>query len=64
MPTETKETTLQDLIQELQSFPSDARVSLKDGYGETFSVVGFEAGTDGVTILISDDTDEDTSDDE
>ncbi|MDF5736796.1 MULTISPECIES: hypothetical protein [unclassified Nostoc] len=64
MPTATKETTVQELIQELQNFPSDAPVSLKDGLGETFSVAGFEAGSDSVTIIISeygDDYDDDES---
>lgn len=63
MPTATKETTVQELIQELQNFPSDASVSLKDGLGETFTVAGFEAGSDGVTIIISEYGDGDNGDD-
>lgn len=64
MPAAIKETTIQELIQELQSFPSDALVSLKDGYGETYTIVGFEAGSDGVNIVIADEVDNDDSDDD
>ncbi|MEH1801390.1 MAG: hypothetical protein V7L13_19890 [Nostoc sp.] len=64
MPTATKETTVQELIEELQNFPSDATVSLRDGYGETFSVAGFEAGSDGVTIVISEFGDDGDNEDE
>lgn len=62
MPTATKQVTVQELIQELQSFPSDAQISLTDGYGETFSIVGFEAGSDGVNIIIADDINDDGED--
>ncbi|MEH2113544.1 hypothetical protein [Nostoc sp.] len=64
MPTTTKQITVQELILELQNFPSDAQISLTDGYGETFSIVGFEAGSDGVNIVIADDVDDDDSDDD
>ncbi|MEH1765791.1 MAG: hypothetical protein V7K76_26085 [Nostoc sp.] len=50
MDTAIKEITVSDLIQELQNLPGDAPVTLKDNYGETFSIVGFEAGSDGVSI--------------
>ncbi|MFN6488349.1 MULTISPECIES: hypothetical protein [unclassified Nostoc] len=60
MTTATKEnTTVQDLIQELQNFPSDAHICLTDGYGETFTIVAFEAGSDGVNIVISNVNDDD-----
>ena len=63
MPTATKEITVQELIEELQNFPNDAIISLRDGYGETFNIVGFEAGSEGVTIVISEYGDDDDSDD-
>ncbi|MEH2139910.1 hypothetical protein [Nostoc sp.] len=62
MTTVTKEITVQELILELQNFPSDAQISLTDGYGETFSIVGFEAGSDGVNIVIADDVNDDDDD--
>ncbi|MEH2031245.1 MAG: hypothetical protein V7K67_16545 [Nostoc sp.] len=64
MPTEIKETTVTDLIQQLQSLPQDAPVTLRDGYGETFVIVGFEGGSDGVKIIISEDGDDDEDSDE
>ena len=63
MDTATKQVTVQELIQELQNFPSDAHISLTDGYGETFTIVGFEAGSDGVNIVIADDVNDDSEDD-
>lgn len=64
MTTATKEMTVQELIQELQNFPSDAHICLTDGYGETFTIIGFEAGSDGVNIVISEDGDDGDNDDE
>ncbi|MBN3943491.1 hypothetical protein [Nostoc sp. NMS9] len=64
MDTATKEVTVSDLIQELQNLPGDAPVSLKDGYGETFSIAGFEAGSEGVIIVISEDGDDGDNDDD
>ncbi|MDZ8094676.1 MAG: hypothetical protein RMZ42_22480 [Nostoc sp. DedQUE05] len=59
MPTTTKEQTVQELIQELQDFPSDAVICLTDAYGETFTIIGFEAGSDCVNVVISADDDDD-----
>ncbi|MEH2065135.1 MAG: hypothetical protein V7K50_23225 [Nostoc sp.] len=56
MNTAIKEITVSDLIQELQNLPGDVPVTLKDNYAETLLIVGFEAGSDGVTIFISDDS--------
>ncbi|WP_375494682.1 hypothetical protein [uncultured Nostoc sp.] len=64
MPTAIKETTVTDLIQELQNLPQDAPVTLRDGYGETFVIVGFEGASDGVKIIISDDGDDDEDSDD
>ncbi|MEH1862050.1 MAG: hypothetical protein V7L21_29520 [Nostoc sp.] len=63
MPTTTKELTVEDLIQELQEFPSDAHICLTDAYGETFSIIGFEAGTASVSIVISAEDADDNDDD-
>ncbi|MEH1771578.1 hypothetical protein [Nostoc sp.] len=64
MPTAIKETTVAELIQELQNLPDDAPVTLKHSDGESFVIVGFEAGTDGVNIIVSDDDSDDESDDD
>ncbi|MEH2151052.1 hypothetical protein [Nostoc sp.] len=64
MPTAIKETTVGELIQELQNLPSDAPVTLKHSDGESFVIVGFEAGTDGVNIILSDDDSDDERDDD
>lgn len=64
MPTVIEETTVQDLIQELQSFPSDAPVRLKDGDELRYLIAGFQAGSDGVTIILADDDGDDDSDDD
>lgn len=55
MPTAIKETTVQELIQELQNFPNDAQVRLKDGEDLAYLIVGFQAGSEGVTIILADD---------
>ncbi|MHC5740239.1 hypothetical protein [Nostoc sp.] len=64
MPTATKETTVQELIQELQNFPGEALICLTDGYGETFTIVGFEAGSASVNIVISEEGDDGDNDDD
>ncbi|MEH1893179.1 MAG: hypothetical protein V7K92_28440 [Nostoc sp.] len=65
MPTTTTQTTVQDLVQELQNFPQDAPVSLKySDDDELFLIVGFQAGTDGVNIIIADESDQDDSESE
>ncbi|MEH1790316.1 MAG: hypothetical protein V7L23_33325 [Nostoc sp.] len=65
MPTAIQQTTVQNLIQELQNFPQDAVVSLKySDDDELFVIVGFQAGSDGVNIIIADESDQDDSDDE
>lgn len=65
MPTAIKGTTVAELIQELQNFPSDALISIKDSEDNPFLIVGFQAGTDGVDIIIDDDeSDEDDASDE
>ena len=64
MNTATKEITVSDLLQELQNLPGNTPVTLKDNYGETFTIVGFEAGSDGVSIAIADEADSDNSDEE
>ena len=64
MPTATKKITVLDLIQELQNFPYDAPVSLKDGEDLAYLVAGFQAGSDGVTIVIADDEGDEESDEE
>ncbi len=64
MPTAIKATTVEDLIQELQSFPSDATVRLKDGDDLRYLIAGFQAGSDGVTIILADDGDDDSDDDD
>ncbi|MEH2425877.1 MAG: hypothetical protein V7K48_34750 [Nostoc sp.] len=64
MTTATKQITVQELIQELQDFPSDAQISLTDGYGETFTILSFQAGSDGVNIVISEDGDDDNDEGE
>ncbi|MDZ8135131.1 MAG: hypothetical protein RM049_07480 [Nostoc sp. DedQUE04] len=64
MPSATKELTVQELIQELLDFPVDAHICLTDAYGETYTIIGFEAGSDCVNIVIADDVDDDDSDDE
>ncbi|MDZ7966878.1 MAG: hypothetical protein RM368_18180 [Nostoc sp. DedSLP03] len=61
MTTTTKELTVEELIQELQDFPSDAHICLTDAYGETFTIIGFEAGSDCVNMVIST---EDAADDD
>ncbi|OYE02950.1 hypothetical protein [Nostoc sp. 'Peltigera membranacea cyanobiont' 232] len=55
MPTAIKETTVQELIQELQNFPNDAQVRLKDGEDLAYLIVGFQAGSECVTIILADD---------
>ncbi|WP_448274723.1 hypothetical protein [Nostoc sp. DSM 114160] len=40
----TEELTVEKLILELQDFPGDAVICLTDAYGETYSIIGFEAG--------------------
>lgn len=65
MDSATKELTVEQLIQELQGFPPDAHICLTDAYGETFSIIGFEAGSASVSIVISiDDADDDDDDGE
>ncbi|MDZ8070894.1 MAG: hypothetical protein RMY64_35650 [Nostoc sp. DedQUE08] len=59
MTTETKELTIEELIQELRDFPGEANICLTDAYGETFTIIGFEAGSDCVNIVISEDDDDD-----
>ncbi|MGV0102342.1 hypothetical protein NSTCB13_00863 [Nostoc sp. DSM 114160] len=55
----TEELTVEKLILELQDFPSDAVICLTDAYGETYSIIGFEAGSDCVNVVISTDDDDD-----
>ncbi|WP_445630428.1 hypothetical protein [Nostoc sp. DSM 114167] len=55
----TEELTVEKLILELQDFPSDAHICLTDAYGETFTIIGFEAGTDCVNVVISEDDEDD-----
>jgi hypothetical protein len=65
MPTATQQTTVQNLIQELQNFPQDAVVSLKySDDDELFAIVGFQADSNGVNIIIADESDLDDSDDD
>ncbi|MBN3944125.1 MAG: hypothetical protein V7L21_05725 [Nostoc sp.] len=59
MSTATKELTVEELIQELQDFPSNAHICLTDAYGEMFTIIGFEAGSDCVNVVISADDDDD-----
>ncbi|MDZ8139629.1 MAG: hypothetical protein RM049_30795 [Nostoc sp. DedQUE04] len=59
MTTETKEQTVQELIQELQEFPGDLLICLTDPYGERFTIIGFEAGSDCVNVVISASDDDD-----
>lgn len=53
METVTEEVTVQDLIQDLYSFSGDAPISIRDANGRVFSIAGFEAGSDGVVIVIN-----------
>ncbi|MGV0102236.1 hypothetical protein NSTCB13_00752 [Nostoc sp. DSM 114160] len=55
----TEELTVEKLILELQDFPGDAVICLTDAYGETYSIIGFEAGSDCVNVVISTDDDDD-----
>ncbi|MEH2400518.1 hypothetical protein [Nostoc sp.] len=65
MPTATKQTTVLELVQELQNFPHDAPVSLKySDDDELFLIVGFQAGSDGINIIIADESDQDDSESE
>nr|WP_322714634.1 hypothetical protein [Nostoc sp. ChiSLP03a]MDZ8215884.1 hypothetical protein [Nostoc sp. ChiSLP03a] len=59
MTTQTKELTVEELILELRDFPGDAHICLTDAYGETFTIIGFEAGSDCVNMVISCDDDDD-----
>ncbi|MEH2031028.1 MAG: hypothetical protein V7K67_15425 [Nostoc sp.] len=63
MPTAIKETTVGELIQELQNLPQDAPVRLKDSDDIAYLIVGFQAGSEGVTIILADyeSDDDDTS---
>ncbi|MFN6526926.1 hypothetical protein [Nostoc sp. ChiSLP03a] len=54
-----EELTVEKLIQELQDFPGDAVICLTDAYGETFTIIGFEAGSDCVNVVISASDDDD-----
>ncbi|MEH1785887.1 MAG: hypothetical protein V7L23_09975 [Nostoc sp.] len=55
METETaiEQTTVQELIQELYSFPSDVPISIRNADGQVFSIAGFEAGSNGVVIVVN-----------
>ncbi|MEH2164557.1 MAG: hypothetical protein V7K38_26775 [Nostoc sp.] len=65
MPTAIKGTTVAELIQELHNFPSDALISIKDSDANRFLIVGFQAGSDGVNMIIDDDeSNEDDASDE
>ena len=50
-----QQTTVQELIQDLYNFPSDAPIFIRDADGQAFSIAGFEAGSDGVVIVINED---------
>ncbi|MEH1769185.1 MAG: hypothetical protein V7L30_22660 [Nostoc sp.] len=53
METVTEEVTVQDLIEDLYNFSGDAPISIRDADGRKFSIAGFEAGSDGVVIVIN-----------
>lgn len=55
METETAidQTTVQELIQELYSFPPELPISIRDADGRIFSIAGFEAGSNGVVIVVN-----------
>lgn len=54
-----KEQTVEQLILELQDFPGEAHICFTDAYGQTFTIIGFEAGSDCVNVVISADDDDD-----
>ena len=55
METETAidQTTVQELIQELYSFPPELPILIRDADGRVFSIAGFEAGSNGVVIVVN-----------
>ncbi|WP_189524963.1 hypothetical protein [Nostoc sp. 'Peltigera membranacea cyanobiont' 232] len=48
-----EQTTIQELIQELYGFLNDVPISIRDADGQVFSIAGFEAGSDGVVIVVN-----------
>lgn len=53
MEATTEQVTVGDLIQDLYNFPSDVPISIRDADGQVFSIAGFEAGSDGVVIVVN-----------
>jgi hypothetical protein len=55
METETAldQATVQELIQELYSFPPEMPILVRNADGQIFSIAGFEVGSGGVIIIVN-----------